>query len=245
MEILQKLDKTLRLQAPKGEADSIDSIMNYAETTARLENCIVVISDMRNRRSHIFSGKFADEIGLSGYKSEDSIWEHQLLSLMSDEAREEKYLGELRFYNYVRLKPREKRTRYFLAMNIVFTAPDGSRINVVHRMNYIYDSATGDIHFALCRYERQWCEIPGRCVAVDSLTGKVEELTSQSDRGILSKRETQILALIDKGMMSKDIAAQLSISKNTVSRHRQEILAKLQVKNSLEACRSAKRLGLL
>ncbi|MDE5554520.1 MAG: LuxR C-terminal-related transcriptional regulator, partial [Muribaculaceae bacterium] len=130
-------------------------------------------------------------------------------------------------------------------MNIVFTAPDGSRINVMHRMNYIYDSATGDIHFALCRYERQWCEIPGRCVAVDSLTGKVEELTSQSDRGILSKRETQILALIDKGMMSKDIAAQLSISKNTVSRHRQEILAKLQVKNSLEACRTAKRLGLL
>lgn len=233
------------MQAPKGAAGSIDTIKNYAETTARIENCIVVLRDMCNRCSHIFSGKFAGEIGLADYKSEDSIWEHQLLSLMSDEAREEKYLGELRFYNFVRLKPKEKRSRYFLAMNIAFTLSDGSRINVLHRMNYIYDSTSGDILFALCRYERQWSEIPGRCVAVDSLTGKVEELTSQSDRSILSKRETQILSLIDRGMMSKDIAARLSICRNTVSRHRQEILAKLQVKNSLEACRTAKTLGLL
>ena len=37
----------------------------------------------------------------------------------------------------------------------------------------------------------------------------------------------------------------LSISIHTVSRHRQEILGKLQVKNSIEACRLAKNLRLL
>ena len=36
-----------------------------------------------------------------------------------------------------------------------------------------------------------------------------------------------------------------NISVNTVSRHRQEILAKLQVKNSIEACRVAQDLGLI
>ncbi len=46
-------------------------------------------------------------------------------------------------------------------------------------------------------------------------------------------------------MMSKEIAAALSISVNTVSRHRQEILGKLQVKNSIEACRVARELRLI
>jgi len=40
-------------------------------------------------------------------------------------------------------------------------------------------------------------------------------------------------------------SSMLSISVNTVSRHRQEILGKLQVKNSIEACRIAKELQLL
>ena len=51
--------------------------------------------------------------------------------------------------------------------------------------------------------------------------------------------------LIDKGLASKDIAGILAISINTVSRHRQEILGKLQVRNSIEACRIAKDLNLI
>ena len=58
-------------------------------------------------------------------------------------------------------------------------------------------------------------------------------------------REKQVLKLIDKGLMSKDIAEMLSISIYTVNRHRQEILGKLQVKNSIEACRIAKDLKLI
>ena len=70
------------------------------------------------------------------------------------------------------------------------------------------------------------------------------ELGGQEDAQILSDREKQILRLIDKGLMSKEIASQLSISVHTVSRHRQEILSKLQVKSSIEACRVAKELGI-
>ena len=46
-------------------------------------------------------------------------------------------------------------------------------------------------------------------------------------------------------MMSKEIASTLSISINTVNRHRQNILEKLHVSNSIEACRIAKGLKLL
>ena len=62
---------------------------------------------------------------------------------------------------------------------------------------------------------------------------------------VLSEREKEILSLIGIGKPSKEIADLLFISKNTVSRHRQNILSKLQVRNSIEAYRIAKELGLL
>lgn len=80
---------------------------------------------------------------------------------------------------------------------------------------------------------------------VNSVTGTMEKLDLHSKSKILSDRELQVLRLIDKGLISKRIADTLSISIHTVSRHRQEILSKLQVRNSIEACRVAKDLGLL
>ena len=88
-------------------------------------------------------------------------------------------------------------------------------------------------------------DLPNGSVVVNSVTGETEELEVKNDLKILSDRERQVLRLIDKGLMSKNIAERLSISINTVSRHRQEILSKLQVKNSIEACRIAKDLGLI
>ena len=73
----------------------------------------------------------------------------------------------------------------------------------------------------------------------------MKELTRQDKTNILSAREKQVLNLINKGLTSKDIAEMLCISRNTVNRHRQEILSKLQAKNSIEACRTAKDLNLI
>ena len=47
------------------------------------------------------------------------------------------------------------------------------------------------------------------------------------------------------GKSSKMIADRLEISKHTVDRHRQNIIAKLRVNNTTEACHKAKRLGLI
>lgn len=47
----------------------------------------------------------------------------------------------------------------------------------------------------------------------------------------LSPRESQILGLIIDGLTSKQIATQLSISKRTVDKHRQNILVKLGIRS--------------
>lgn len=55
--------------------------------------------------------------------------------------------------------------------------------------------------------------------------GEVETLSlSEEHTHILSEREKEILRCIRKGLSSKEIAATLYISVNTVNRHRQNIL---------------------
>ena len=62
---------------------------------------------------------------------------------------------------------------------------------------------------------------------------------------MLSSREKEVLKLISKGHSSKEIADILGISIYTVSRHRQNIIESMNVRNSLQACRMAHQMGLI
>ncbi|MDE6317631.1 MAG: LuxR C-terminal-related transcriptional regulator, partial [Muribaculaceae bacterium] len=81
---------------------------------------------------------------------------------------------------------------------------------------------------------------------VNNLTGAIITL-SLSDRKnhILTEREKEILLLIKEGKPSKQIADILGISVYTVSRHRQNIIEKLSVDNSVEAVMAATSMKLL
>lgn len=61
----------------------------------------------------------------------------------------------------------------------------------------------------------------------------------------LTNREIEILRLIQKGLQSKEIADKLYISIHTVNIHRQNLLRKLGVQNSIEAIRLGQEVGLL
>lgn len=61
----------------------------------------------------------------------------------------------------------------------------------------------------------------------------------------LTKREAEILKLVKKGMLSKEISNELSISVHTVNTHRQRFLKKLGANNSFEAVLFASKYGLL
>ncbi|MBD3581087.1 response regulator transcription factor [Flavobacterium selenitireducens] len=52
---------------------------------------------------------------------------------------------------------------------------------------------------------------------------------------ILSKREQEVLELLSKGFLYKEIAEKLNISISTVKRHLNSIYTKLQVQNKVEA----------
>jgi DNA-binding CsgD family transcriptional regulator len=60
----------------------------------------------------------------------------------------------------------------------------------------------------------------------------------------LTPREIQILKMVKEGFLSKEISDKLSISVHTVNTHRQRLLEKLSVNNSIEAVRLSSKLGL-
>lgn len=84
------------------------------------------------------------------------------------------------------------------------------------------------------------------CTVLNLKNGEIFSPTLLSlPRIDLTEREIEILHLIQRGFLSKEIAYQLGISIHTVNIHRQNLLRKLGVQNSIEAINKGLDLGLL
>ena len=112
-------------------------------------NVTAVVSDLRSGTSRIFPGKFGILLGIGNYGTENSIWEKAILDLMTEDEREEKYLAELRFFNFLRHVPRHTRPDYYLVSKLRMTVETGCTIDVLHRMYYIYADDAETITHAL------------------------------------------------------------------------------------------------
>jgi DNA-binding NarL/FixJ family response regulator len=67
----------------------------------------------------------------------------------------------------------------------------------------------------------------------------------QPSAGRLTERELQVMRLMFDGCPTRKIASKLGISPKTAGCHRNNILAKLEVRNTVMAFRRAIQLGLI
>ncbi len=248
IDILNKEFFTQDFTEEQPYAEMLDRYKDIARNYAQMENTIAVLSDMRTNMSYIYYGKFSQTLGLDRYGNEDkvsSIWEKEIFKLIHPDDLTGKHLQELCFFHFIKRQPKKKRNDYYLTSKLRMRSGMNNYIPVLHRMFYVSIPSNGTLWLALCLYSPLSFDIPAKSLIINSVNGQITELDKQNTTKILSIREKQVLRLIDKGLTSKEIAETLSISINTVSRHRQEILNKLQVKNSIEACRVAKDLKLI
>lgn len=221
-----------------------DIACNYA----RMENAIAVLSDLRKNKSYIFYGGFQQMLDIENNKEDrkfSSIWEEEIFNLIHPDDLASKHLQELCFFHFIKRQAKNKRTNYYLTSKLRMKTSTKDYIPVLHRMFYIPIPSKDTLWLALCLYSPLLFDISTKCIIVNSVNGQMTELEKQNNTKILSEREKQVLKLVDKGLASKAIAEILSVSVNTISRHRQEILNKLQVRNSIEACRIAKELKII
>ncbi len=247
MNIISRLDDELRNQnflETDSSQEFMDKYRRIAEGYSITENSIAVLSDMSSNRSWIYYSDFAECLGIDANEENiDSIWEKHILDRIHPEDLASKHLHELSLFHF--MKKQGKHTHYYLAHKLRMKNNKGDYIPVLHRLFYAHSSSGKNLRLALCLYNPLSLQLPNDCLIINTKNGESFPLEQFSNSRILSRREIEVLQLIDKGFRSNEIAERLFISKNTVSRHRQEILAKLQVKNSIEACRIAKALGIL
>ena len=247
MNINNELEDKLLKQPFAEEADKDADYRLTAARYAQIENAIAVLSDMKTNTSYVCLGGLAEQLGIgSRGVSQDigSIWEEEIFGCIHPDDLEAKHLEELRFYHFVMSVPSVGRSDYYLHSHLRMKDASGQYIKVLHRMFYLAYDANGCARLALCLYNLSVSDVSEHLI-INSLTGETILPETYSCENLLSGREREILRFIERGYMSKEIASELFISINTVNRHRQNILMKLQATNSVEACRIAKSLKLI
>lgn len=241
MEIVKKLNKALLHKNPDGRCLlNTEDFKNIAEAYTRTENCIAVLSDMQYDKSYIFSSKTSLELGLNFHNSHvtiDSIWEEEMLKKIHPDDRMKKYVHELRFFRFLESVNIENRSEFSVFSKIRMQDKKGIYQWIRHRMFYFFSPYNRKLRFALCLYDIEWDQsaLSSRFLIINTVKGKVALEDKMDYNNILSPREMEILKQIGEGLTSKEIADVLSISIHTVNRHRQNILEKLKVKNSVSA----------
>ncbi len=250
MNIVHKLHQELRAQALAGRPElpePTEEGRQIARLYAHTENALAVLSDMQTNTSYIYHSGLSEKLGLgkSGHcETVYSIWEEEIFKRIHPDDLEKKHAGELRFFHFLKNISPARRSDYYLISHLRMSDLSGRYVPVRHRLFYPTASARGSIRLALCLYHFS-PDASTPDIIFDSARGETFEPEQHSCADLLSKREKEVLRLIDTGKMSKEIAPILSVSVNTINRHRQNILQKLRVQNSIEACRVANELGLI
>lgn len=248
MNIIETLNDSL-LKQPFENTHNLHELlkqhMQVAYMYAKIENSIAVLSNLNSNKSYIYYGGIAAELGLSKKNETDvisTIWEDDIFDKIHPDDLIEKHFLELQFFHLQKKIDASEKSNYHVSSRLRMKNKLGEYIPIQHRMFYVCNSENGNPWLALCLYNSVYAGLPPsnyEGLIVNSVTGNCIKPDKQKCNKILSDREKEVLQLIGKGRTSKEIADQLSISKYTVDRHRQNILEKLRVSNSIEACRIA------
>ena len=165
-------------------------------------------------------------------------------AVISDLSNRKSYVTVHPWAHFLGLTPEEA------ALSVIDSMDEDCIYQYIDNLVQIMENTpSGNVWLIFCLYSLSADQRPeqGIYATITQMeSGEVETLfLSEEHRNILSEREKEILRCIRKGLSSKEIAATFYISVNTVNRHRQNILEKLSVGNSIEACRAAELMKLL
>lgn len=217
---------------------------------AEVENSSLVVIDMAKRNYLLVCSKFNfwEDFGI---KADTPILPEQLFQFMHPEDLPFIVDTAEKSFGFIDTLPASEKTDYKLISDFRLINKAGVFVRFVQQTVVLELDKNGEIWLALklvdLSPDKDPREQPQRKM-LNMKSGKLclfnEEFENQS-KNILTKRETEILGLIYKGMDSNEISQRLIISLNTVNNHRQNILSKTKTKNTAQALLYARKLGLI
>jgi len=226
--------------------------ISFLESLSLVHNSVVSIFDLAEMEHAYLSPNFADLLGWDPEKISSPENEYINQRMHPDDLAHLNHVSWQFFELILRVDPiwREQMKFIKLIMDYRTRGKDGNYVRVIEQHKLleldqygnawlsmsILDLSPDQDLVSMCRYR-----------LVNTLTGElyhfpaVELITEHK----LSFREKEILQLLGKGLISKQIADKLFISVNTVNTHRQRIIEKLNVSNTAEAVQYVGSLGLI
>ncbi|HNY03181.1 MAG TPA: helix-turn-helix transcriptional regulator [Bacteroidales bacterium] len=223
----------------------LDSHIPYLQRIDQVSNTGITIFDLCQRK-HVF---VSDNVALiTGPSNQEG-------------STNEEHTGEFPFHpddlpllyengNYflqygIRM-PVDRRKDYKLVTEYRLLTDEGRCIRVIEQQMILENDRRGNIWLGICILDLspdQDPQGPFRSRLINIRTGDIFMFPPPGSDNSLTSREQEILKLIARGLISKEIADKLFISVNTVNTHRQRILEKLQAGNAMEAVRYAAERG--
>lgn len=241
-EPIEQLYLSQTFDTESDEEQMLTECKMIARTYALAENAVVSMGDNRRNCSYCYFGGVADVLGISPEERVSqlpSLYENFIFDRCHPDDLSRRHAEEIAFLRYI---AGNSTPSTIVIMCSATTC--GEYRWVKHRMIPLATDKNGCLLLCACIYTLATDE-DRKAKFTNTRTGEVRILTNKDYENILSKREMEVLRLIDQGLLSKEISDNLCISINTVNRHRQNILQKLKVDRAIEACKLAHVMGLL
>ncbi len=155
---------------------------------------------------------------------------------------------QLRHAKFIRSLPPEERNNYRTIYQVRMRGATGRYINIVSRQQVVETDRNGKAWIVMGMIEIAPDQTPVdrvKCSVLNMRTGQFFNPYAESQEWALTERELEILTLVGQGLLSKEIAGKLGVSKHTIDNHRKNILTKLEADNAIEAINTARAAGLI
>lgn len=250
---LRKYDQILTAQHfEESELDYsiMDQHVPFFNMLDKIDNSIITVFDL-SKREHIYiSPKFETFLGYSVTDAHETGTDYFNQMIHPEDFI---FLTEAGVY-FMEMGlnlPAEKIREFKLITTFRMKKADGAFIRVLEQHSLLELDKSGNLWLALSVLDfspDQDLETPAQSRLLNFNTGELyhfppKELSQINE--LLTNREKEVLALLSKGFISKQIADKLFISVNTVNTHRQRIIEKLNVSNTAEAINHSLKIGIL
>ncbi|MCF0051731.1 LuxR C-terminal-related transcriptional regulator [Dyadobacter sp. LJ53] len=230
------------------EHEILEKQLAMIRTMAQLSSSGVTVYDMQND-IHIFTSKqfyriYGYEIGEQQINIKNEIYDSKI---HPDDLEELKKNGS-NAMNFIMSVPPKTRKHYKMVSEYRIRADNKKYVQVIEQQQILEQDALGNIWLSLgvIDISPDQTDVQGVKYQINNFhTGELIQLAETGETSGLTEREKEVLKMISAGKLSKEIGWSLQISVHTVNTHRQRILGKLRVDNSIEAVNIAKRNGLI